>query len=243
MFGMLKDTRRWNKVVLFLLVLTVLTITACDNSGQQKSKPSHQPISWTQASEDNLMRQVAEHELERGYSRYLPDELIAAADIYGLDWEGNQGTAYATIMACEFVTMKGKAYMMSSSSGEVIIRFNFDGQYPKLEKLEWSGDGIEHDKWLKENFPAEYLKKYKNTQKQKQPGEDAIEKKIRNTVKELMDASVEVEDLLEIDQEKGTYEIIRIIEGYDENGEYNFDFDTIEKGSLKDLSEVKQLVK
>ena len=66
---------------------------------------------------------------------------------------------------------------------------------------------------------------------------------IRKMVKESMDASIELEDLLEIDQEKGTYEIIRIIEGYDENGEYNFDFDTIEKGSLKDLSEVKQLVK
>ena len=239
----LNDSRRWNKIVSFLLVLTVLTITACSNSGQQKSKQSQQPISWTQSSEDNLMRQVAEHELERGYSRYLPDELIAAANIYGLDWEGNQGTAYASIMACEFVTMKGKAYMMSSTSGEAIIRFNFDGQYPKLEKLEWSRDGMEHDKWLEENFPAEYLKKYKDTLKQKQPGEDAIERKIRKMVKESMDAPIELEDLLEIDQEKGTYEIIRIIEGYDENGEYNFDFDTIEKGSLKDLSEVKQLVK
>ena len=236
MTGKINEKPRWNKIFLFLLLLSVLTITACNSSGQKGSKPSNRPISWTQNSEDTLMRQVAEHELERRYSRYLPDELIAGAVFYGIDWDGNLGTAYVNLMAGEFVALKGKAYMMSSTSGEAIIRFNFDGQYPKLMKLEWSSSGVEHDKWIEENFPAEYLEKYKKSELQDPSGENEAEKKIRRIVKETMDVPIEIEDLLEIDLEKETYEIIRIYEGFDEDGEYQFDFDTIDKGSLKDVS-------
>lgn len=237
MFDKLNDSRRWNKIILLLPVLALLAMTACSSSGQKKSASSYQPISWTQSAEDILMRQVAEHELERGYSRYLPDELVAAADIYGIDWEGEQGTAYASIQAGEFVALKGKAYAMSYEAGEVIIRFQFDGQYPKLEELEWSRDGEEHEKWMEDNYPEEYLEDYRESQKADQNGEDETDQKISETVKELMGVPVESEDLLEIDLDKESYEIIRIIEGYDENGEYQFDFTTIDKGKLNELSE------
>ncbi len=239
----LNDTRRWNKIILFLLLLSLLAITACDSTGQKESGPSNRPISWTQSDMDTLMKQVADHELEKRYSRYLPDELVAAAEVYGLDWDGDQGTAYTSILACEFVLVKGKAYLMASTGGETIIRFNFDGQYPKLEKLEWSKNGMEHDKWLEENFPPEYLEKYKEYRQQEIIVEDEVEKKIKKEVKELMDASIETDNLLEIDLDQETYEIVRIVEGYDENGEYKFDFETVEKGKLKELSKVTQLDK
>ena len=237
MSGILNDKQRWNKIILFLLVLSVMAITACSSSGQKETNPSYQPISWTKSSEDTLMRQVAEHELERRYSRYLPDELVAAAKIYGIDWDGEKGTAYASIMACEFVALKGNAYMMSSISGEAILRFVYDGQYPKLLKLEWSANGGEHDKWIEDNFPAEYMDEYRNFQQEDQNGEDEVELRIREKVKELMGVPIEIEDLLEINPDDETYEIVRIYEGYDEKGEYQFDFDTIDKGSLKGLSE------
>ena len=165
------------------------------------------------------------------------DELIAAAEVFGIDWNGDQGTAYVSLMVCEFVALKGKAYLMSSTSGEAIIRFVFDGQYPKFVKLEWSRSGTEHDKWIEEKFPAKYLEEYKKSKMQDLPGENEIEKQIRKAVKELMDVPIEIEDLLEIDLEKETYEIIRIYEGFDENGEYQFDFDTIDKGSLNEVPE------
>ncbi len=237
MSGKLNDKHSWNKVILFLLVLLLLAITGCDSSGQTETSPSYRPISWMKSSEDILMRQVAERELERRYKRYLPDELVAAAKVYGIDWDGEQGTAYASILACEYVSLKGKAYVMASTSGEAILHFNYDGQYPKLTELEWSANGGEHNKWLEDNFPEEYLEDYKNFQQQNQTGEDEIERKIREEVKELLDAPIETEDLLEIDLDEEIYEIVRIYEGYNDKGEYQFNFETIDKGSLKELPE------
>ena len=233
----LNDKQRWNEIILLLLVLGLLAITACSSTGQKGSKPSYRPISWTKSSEDTLMRQVADHEMKRNYSRYLPDELIAVAKVFGIDWEGEQGTAYVDLLTCEVVALKGKAYMMSSSSGEAILRFNYDGQYPKLTDLEWSASGGEHDKWLEDHFPADYLEASKDFRQQEQDGEDEVELQIREKVKELLDAPLEIEDLLEIDQDEASYEIVRIYEGYDDKGEYQFNFETIDKGSLKELPE------
>lgn len=51
-----------------------------------------------------------------------------------------------------------------------------------------------------------------------------------------MGAPVETENLLEIDKEKGTYEIIKTIEtGNPADDSYKFDTETIEKGKISDL--------
>lgn len=230
------DMKRWVKRLILLCTCILLTvIPACNRTGPDGADTSGQREDWNQAAEDELMRQVAEQELERNYAQYLPDELFAGADIFGIDWDGDQATAYARLLTAEYVALKGKAYDMSGSYGEAILRFDYDGRQTVLKAVEWPADGMDHEKWLKENFPAEYLDKSRNSSSD-EPGENDVTRKMRKEVEERMGVPVETEDLLEINLDEETYEIVRIEEGIDDEGEYRFDFDTVDKGSLKVLS-------
>ena len=57
---------------------------------------------------------------------------------------------------------------------------------------------------------------------------------LQDTVEKAMGVPIEQNDLLSIDTDKETYEIIKVIEsGEGEN--YKFDTETLEKGNLSDL--------
>ena len=151
-----------------------------------------------------------------------------------LDRDGDSGKAYVYLNYSEYVALKGKAYEMSGGSGEAIIKFKYSESGPVLNEVEWSADGDLHDGWLKENFPAEYLKKDKAFEAYDEKGRNVLAMMLQDTVEKAMGVPVEQNDLLSIDTDKETYEIVKVIEsGEGEN--YKFDTETLEKGNLSDL--------
>jgi hypothetical protein len=183
---------------------------------------------------DALLQQVADNEVQKDYEKYMPDKAFANAEVFGIDRDGDSGKAYVYLNYSEYVALKGKAYEMSGGSGEASIKFNYSESGPVLNEVEWSADGDLHDGWLKENFPAEYLKKDKAFEAYDEKGRNVLAMMLQDTVEKAMGVPVEQNDLLSIDTDKETYEIIKVIEsGEGEN--YKFDTETLEKGNLSDL--------
>ena len=162
---------------------------------------------------------------------YLKDEAFADAEIFGVDRDGDQGTAYAYLYDGEYVVFKDKAYEMSGSAGEVIIKFTYREDDVTLSEIIWSADGDDHENWMKENFPAEALRKAKNYIAYDSNGRSLLGSKVNETVAETMGVPVETENLLMIDTDNETYELIKTIDGNDGT----FDTETLESGNLKDL--------
>lgn len=227
--------------VLIAAVFSIMVIAAMAACGQQEQENSDGEATSNTGTEltsdeyDALMWQISDQE-ELQYQEYLPDEWFAKAEVFGVDREGDSGTAYATLSTGEYVVLKDKAYFMSGGQGEVIIKFEYTDEQPKLSEVIWSADGDDHEAWLEENFPPEYLKKAKAYNGYDETGKSILQSEIEEDVETEMKAPVETENLLEIDLEKGTYEIIKTIES-GEGEDYTFDTETIDKGKLSDLKD------
>lgn len=231
------------KVIAALAALMlVFTLTACGGGDQasESSESAGSESAKTVATEldqegmDSLMQQVADKEVQKNYKDVLPDEVFADAEILGLDNEGDKGTAYVYLDCSEFVKLKDKTYEMSGSAGEAIVRFTYTEDGPVLDEVEWSADGSDHDKWIEENFPEEYYKEWKAYDANDENGKPKLAAGIYEKVEKAMGAPVEQENLLNIDTDKGTYEIVKVIES-GEGEDYSFDTETIENGKLSDL--------
>ena len=230
--------KNWLVLVAVMMTLVMaMAITAC-NKAEEKKESAEEPAQEEQVSTepelteeqlDALMKQVAEKELELEYTEVMPDEAFGAAKVFKYERDGDKGTAYVYMETMEFVALKDKAYNMSGGSGEAIITFTY-GDEPKLENVEWSADGGEHEPWIKENFPKEYVEevmKYEADDEAKVELSDKIEAQVKKT----LGVPVESENMLEVDPEKGTYEITKGIDKEDGT----FDVETIEKGELSDV--------
>ncbi len=216
-------------ITLLLAVLMVFAVTACGGSGE-----GAEASELTQDEFDSLMWQIADQEMELQYQEYMPDMRFADAEIFGIDRDGDQGTAYATLCTEEYVVLKDKAYSIAGGQGEVIIKFEYTDDQPKLTEVIWSADGEDHEGWLEENFPAAYLKKAKSYEAYDADGMSVLGARIAKTAEEELGVPVETEDLLQIDLEAGTYEVSKIIES-GEGESYKFDTETIDSGKLSDL--------
>ena len=218
------------------MVMLVFALAAC---GQQAEDPGSDAQSGgaelSEEQMDSLMKQVAESDLEQLYSGVLPNCALANAEVFGIDRDKDKGTAYVFLNEAEYVALKDKAYEMSGSAGEVIIRFEYTDEGPKLSEVEWSADGSDHDKWLEENFPEEYLKACKKYDAYDGDGKSVLSKDLAKKVEEVLGVSLETENLLEVDVDKGTYEISKVIET-GEGDSYSFNTETIEKGKLSDVT-------
>ena len=205
-------------------VALLMSMTACGSSS---------PSAVTLSDEDlvALMKQVAESDVADSYGDYLRDEAFADAEVFGIDKDGELYSAYAYLFEGEYVVLKDKAYMMSGSSGEVIIRYKYGDKGITLSEVVWSADGGEHYKWLKKNFPAKYLKKARSYEAHDADGRNILGLKLDETAGKALGVPVETDNLLEIDTEKGTYRIIRTIDGEDGR----FDTEIIETGKIGDL--------
>lgn len=227
--------KRHRKTIVALVSITlVLSITACAKN-EQKSGENETAKAVTAELSDaemtSLMKQVAENDVSRSYGDHLRDEVFADAEILGIDREGDQGTAYAYLYDGEYVVFKDKAYEMSGSAGEVIIKFTYGEDDVTLSEIIWSADGDDHENWLKENYPAEALRKAKNYKAYDSNGRSILGAKVNETVEGALGVPVETENLLMIDTDNGTYELIKTIDGDDGT----FDTETLESGNLKDL--------
>ena len=216
-------------IITLASIILILSITACAKNEQKSGENETADAVATELSDAemaSLMKQVAESDVSRSYGEYLKDEAFADAEIFGVDRDGDQGTAYAYLYDGEYVVFKDKAYEMSGSSGEVIIKFTVT-----LSEIIWSADGDDHENWMKENFPAEALRKAKNYIAYDSNGRSLLGSKVNETVAETMGVPVETENLLMIDTDNETYELIKTIDGNDGT----FDTETLESGNLKDL--------
>ena len=216
----------WKKAILILLPIGMLALmSACATDGKTDS------VELSTAQRESLMRQVADSDVADSYSTYLRDEAFATAEVFGVDRDGDLGTAYVYLYEGEFVELKGKAYEMSGSAGEVILRFRFEGDDVTLTEVQWSADGGEHEPWLNRNFPAAYLQRAKSYAAHDENGKSILGEQLKKTVEEAMGVPVETDDLLFVDTEAGTYRIVRPITGADGS----FDTETVETGNLSDL--------
>ncbi|MBQ9060655.1 MAG: hypothetical protein IJ128_05895 [Firmicutes bacterium] len=180
---------------------------------------------------NQLMQQVADSEISKSYEEYLPDQAFANAEVFS----DENGKAYVYLNTEEFVILNDTAYEMSGGAGEAIIDYTISDDGIKLDTVEWSADGEDHDKWVEDNFSKEALKEWKSYEPYDENGYLKLNTKMIAKAEEELGVPVERENLLEIDTEKGTYEIVKTKEsGSPENDDYSFDTETVEKGILEE---------
>ena len=234
--------RQIMKMILAILLTIVLSVSmaACGNQEQQ-IESAETESSVTMDSElnhtemDSLMSQVAESEIQKRYEAYVPDEAFANAEVFGIDRNENEGIAYVLLNTAEYAAVKGKAYLMGGSSGEAIIHFEYTEDGTKLTKIDWSADGNIHDDWIKENFPKEYLKKHDSYEAFDENGKNKLGTELIKKVEQVMGVPVETENLLNIDLDQGTYEIIKTTETGEPGEDYQFNTEVIDQGSLSQI--------
>ena len=218
-------TKRMKSIFTVLVIIIFMTaMTACSGSAPDNA------VELSDAEMESLMEQVAESDVDTLYKDYLKDEAFAVAEVFGVTKDGDQGTAYAYLNEGDYVVLKGKAYNMSGSAGEVIIKFSYTDSGITLTEVVWSADGDLHEGWLKENYPAEYLKKAKAYQSHDSNGSSILGAKLREKAEASLGVPVETDNLLDIDTDKGTYTITKITDKADGT----IDTEIIEQGSLSD---------
>ena len=237
----------WKLLAVMVFAVALITMmTACGGQADEISVGAAESVSGSEVPEfaldeaesTDLLQQIADREIEKQYADVLPEEAFANAVVFGTETEGDQGTMYVRLNTSDYVAVKDKAYMISGAEGEAIISYMIDGDSVKLADVEWSADGENHDAWIEENFPEEAFEAYKAYEGYDENGYSQLAKALIPQVEEKMGVPVETELLLEIDDEKGTYEIMKTIEsGSPEEGTYEFDTETVEKGKLSDLKQ------
>ena len=238
----METKRKWKTTLLVLVsVLLVVAMTACGDESQKidsvyKESPENMSSELSSREKDSLMHQVAESEITKNFEQYLPEEAFADAVIFGIDRDGAMGTAYSYLTTADYVALKGKAYIMSGSSGEAIIRFEYTEEGIELKEVEWSADGSDHDSWIRENYPEAYLDKDINYDAYSEDGTNKLLTSLRSEVKKVMGVPVETENLLSIDLDSGTYQIIKTIESGEPGTDYQFDTEVVDEGNLSDLN-------
>ena len=102
--------------------------------------------------------------------------------------------------------------------------------------MEWSADGGDHDPWIKENFTEKAQKADEELLKQTEEGKSPLVDDVNAFAAEKLGVPVDIENLLEVDPEKGTYKISKVIEsGSPEKGDYQFSTEVTEEGELSDV--------
>ena len=234
-----------NKKILMLMLSAVLSIACVMAFAGCGSSDSEQPAEEPEATEeaqpdmDALWQQVAEQDLTKQYAETgLTDEVFANAEVFGIDTEGESNTAYVYLNEGEFVVVKDKAYEISGGSGEAIVKFDATAEGTTLTEVIWSADGSDHEAWLEENFPAEYLETAKAYEPSDKDGNNKLNQELSTAAEEALGVPVETENLLEIDLDNGTYTISSVSESGDPGSDdYKFETTTIEEGSISDLTE------
>ena len=214
-----------NTLIILVAILLITAMSSCSKGTNENE------TKLSDAEYESLMKQVAQKDVDICYDEYLRDEAFAVAEIFGVDRYGDQGTAYAYLNEGDYVVLKGKAYNMSGSAGEVILKFSYTDDGVELSEVEWGDQGELKEGWTKENFPAIYLERANAYSPFDVNGKSILEVKLIEKVENALGVPVETESFLEIDTDKGTYEIWRV---KDDHGA-TFDTETMETGKLEDL--------
>lgn len=221
---------------ILLICATLVQLSACSLPfGGGKNDSSHFDATCmsglSQSDSQALMKQVAKKEGQTLYAKYgLPDRNFAVAEVFGFRKSGKRGTAYVYLNVGEFVALKGNAYSMSGYASEAIIRFDYGDQGPKLSDVELASDGDLHDVWIKKNFPRACRVKRDVFAS---VFSSRLQARLSKEAEKQMGLPVELKNLLNIDEKKGTYEIVKMVN--DPKARGGSRFVTIDEGKLSDL--------
>ena len=234
--------------ILALMVIAVMAISMTACGSKTEEQPAEEPAQEEEVPEDiasgpelsedqmdDLFDQAAKKVLEVQYGDYMPDDIFGHAEPFSIERDGDKGVWDVYLGAGEYVVLDGKTYEVSGSYGEAILTFDYTADGPKLTDVTWSADGGEHDKWIEKNFNEEAVAAWKEFMKDEKNAE-FIKEVVQKKASDKFGVPAETENLLEIDKDAKTYEIVKVIESGDpEDGTYQFDTETIKEGKLEDL--------
>ncbi|MBQ9359107.1 MAG: hypothetical protein IJT95_06145 [Abditibacteriota bacterium] len=229
------------KALMAILCLLAVLMIACVVWYRVSNRPdplsggpvSPEPAGDKEAGFDReaLLAECAGDALEGRYAEYLPEVLCAETEVFDTQKTGDEAVEYVILDTGEYVLFKDRLYLMSGGSGEAIIRYSLpDG---RLKEVEWSEDGAGHEKWVREHFTAKALQARNAYLKGEDSGRTRLGRKLDAKAEKLLGAPVETENLLNIDTDKGTYELIETLESGDTPDTYKFDTRVLEEGTLK----------
>lgn len=191
--------------------------------------------SMSDIDKEALMRQVVEQEGQSylQYSEYLDENVWANAKVYGVKKvKANQYKAFVRLNIDEYVVMNGKAYNMCGSEGEAVLHYEQTENGPVLDSVEWARDGSDYRKWIRWTFPLICQIRERIYEAYDSMGRSHLMSRLAKQVEQEMGVAVEWDNLLEIDLDKGTYEVIRTIENGSPGADYNFETEIVESGKL-----------
>lgn len=239
--------RNW-KVLAALVMAAVMVFVMASCGSKAEEKPAEEPqeqeqeesvdegrVELSEDQMDDLYEQAAEKTLEERYSDYMPEKVVGYAETFNISRDGDKGTWDVYLVTGEYAAVDGKAYEVSGASGEAILKFDYTKDGPELTDVVWSADGSGHDKWIEDNFSEDGRENWNNFLKDEKNREELIEI-LDQKAKDALGVPVEQENVLEIDEEDGTYTITKIIESGDPaDDDYEFDTETVKEGKLEDL--------
>lgn len=205
--------------MLIALVLVLVYFIVPGVLGDKKISPEQKTSLMEQYVVDN----------ELSYEKFMPDKWFAACHIYGAQKKGDELLVYAYVTDLEYVVLNGEAYDVSGSSMPCVMHARPDGDKLKLVSVEQPEDGEYYLESIRQMFPLRYYLKYA-VRESTTPVD--LGREIRDKVRREWDVEVS-DNLLVIDDEKNTYEIVKTIDGVDEKGDYTFETETLEKGVLE----------
>ena len=180
-----------------------------------------------------LYEQVAKTHTKNYQDLFKPtdDQAFATAEIFGIDRTGNTAKMYVFAATGEYVSLKGKAYNVSGGQGEAIFNIEYTNGGANLKSIDWSDSGAGHDKWVKNNFPKAYYDKSVAYHPSEDNGKSKLMKALDAEAERIMGLPVEQNNLLNIDTDSRTYEIVQTKES-GTGADYKFETITIDKGKL-----------
>ena len=103
-------TKKYRNIIIALVSIALMvSITACAKNEQgsgEQGKTETVKAELSDAQLESLMKQVAESDVTKSYGDHLRDEAFANAEVFGIDRDGDQGTAYAYLYDGEYVVLK-----------------------------------------------------------------------------------------------------------------------------------------
>lgn len=238
----------WLCLVLGIYSLTILG--GCAKTKENKKEISDQNTEKTKKNENKqelnpifhesqetkeIMKQVAQKDIQNDYAKFLIDKPFAAASVFDLEKNGNKRKAYVWLQTGEYVIFKDKAYRMSGGAGYAIVEYTKTGENVKLDRYIWAEDG-DTGKWMKKNFSKKAAETVENDFKLDEITNKKILIMIDGKAEAELNVPVENDNILEIDRESGTYELTKIIEeGKPEDDNDIFETQVIDKGKLEKI--------
>ena len=99
-------------IVVLTVIALITALSACaekERGSDEAENPQTMAAELSDAEMDSLMKQVAESEIDKECEEYLRDEVFANAEVFGIERDGNKGTAFVFLNEEEFVVLKDKA--------------------------------------------------------------------------------------------------------------------------------------